>query len=69
MLQNPRLDQMNVASPYALVIAVAKRARELNDLERESGERHRHPLTRALEEAQTGDLTIQLQNNRNPDNH
>jgi DNA-directed RNA polymerase omega subunit len=60
MIERPRLDQLTDAfpSPYALVVAVAQRARNINDEYGEGNRPQQHALTMALEEAQAGTLSL-----------
>jgi DNA-directed RNA polymerase omega subunit len=60
MIERPRLDQLtdSFPSPYALVVAVAQRARQINDEYGEGNRPQQHALTIALQEAEAGSLNL-----------
>jgi DNA-directed RNA polymerase subunit omega len=65
MLIYPSIDSLmrKVDSKYALVVAAAKRARELQDTQNkpQEGVRPKKPVTLALEEIDTGIITYTYQ--------
>ncbi|HHY44107.1 MAG TPA: DNA-directed RNA polymerase subunit omega [Firmicutes bacterium] len=60
MMTEADISRSALSSKYALVIAVAKRAREIVDRKEESSSSGEKPVTRALDEIMQGKVIVTL---------